>query len=105
MCLFVDTLRAYTVSAVVPSETLVIHKTKFRGVCKEFPCVEELYDSFRQSILTQGWRSLRCPLCKDLGHSEETCPKFSEAGTLPTDLERGGRRSSSPRKRVTMSHN
>jgi hypothetical protein len=74
-CLFVDTLRTNTVYAVGSTETLSVQKASVIAACIEFPEVQGLYQKYRRNILENDMDSLRCPICHDFGHTEETCPE------------------------------
>merc|ERR1712032_438270 len=72
-CLFTDARRTHTVSVVTPCETLVVRKRTVLTVCKEFPGVQEEYDSFQKRVC-DGENIACCEVCNKMGHSaEENC--------------------------------
>jgi hypothetical protein len=73
-CLFVDTLRKSTVTAVVMTETLCINKEGFQALCSESDVFLEQYHEWREMVLNDKMDALMCPVCHDIGHSEEGCP-------------------------------
>jgi hypothetical protein len=73
-CLFVDTLRKSTVTAVVMTETLCIGKEAFQSYCSQSDRFLENYLSWREMVLNDKMDALMCPICHDIGHSEELCP-------------------------------
>jgi len=77
-CIFVDTLRTNTVRAVTSTETLMLEKTSVAALICDFPEVQVVYDRFRNEILSNGMNMLRCTICHDIGHTEETCPVRAE---------------------------
>lgn len=77
-CLFAETVRSHTVSAVTPSEVITIQKRFLLAVCKEFPSIQSAYDAFQQQVL-EGADCLSCAYCKKPGHSAEDCPDKKRA--------------------------
>jgi len=75
VCLFVDTLRKTSVMAVVMTEMLTLEKASLAAVCEEHPDVNEQFLAFQAKILKEGLGGLMCPICGDVGHSVDTCPK------------------------------
>merc|ERR1712232_92424 len=72
-CLFTDTQRTHTVSAVTPCECLVVKKRTVLTICREFPTVKEDYDSFQKRIC-DGENIALCEICNKMGHSADDCP-------------------------------
>mmetsp|Transcript_5293 Transcript_5293/g.14617 ORF Transcript_5293/g.14617 Transcript_5293/m.14617 type:complete len:514 (+) Transcript_5293:3-1544(+) len=91
-CLFVDTLRTNTVVAISHTETLTVHKSSLQTVTIEFPEVATIYEEFRQKLLNNDLASLKCPICGDIGHSEETCPSRPEDAAARKTVKLGGKR-------------
>eukprot|EP00928_Gymnodinium_smaydae_P081769 TRINITY_DN65231_c0_g1_i1.p1 TRINITY_DN65231_c0_g1~~TRINITY_DN65231_c0_g1_i1.p1 ORF type:complete len:884 (-),score=128.84 TRINITY_DN65231_c0_g1_i1:83-2734(-) len=77
ICLFMDTLRMNTVTAVVMTETLCLHKSSLLNVCDDFPDVRLSYNAFRDTIKDDNWDNLRCHICGDIGHHADVCPRLS----------------------------
>merc|ERR1711862_163247 len=75
ICLFVDTLRKATVTAVVTTETLMLQKDTVQKVCDCYPAIREKFEVFRARVLQNMTSSLMCPLCHDIGHSVARCPR------------------------------
>merc|ERR1712113_503478 len=72
-CLFIETSRTHTVSSVTPSEVLCVQKRNIMGICNEFPAVQLSYLEFQRKICN-GENIAVCPVCNQIGHSEEDCP-------------------------------
>lgn len=72
-CLFVDTQRTHTVTAVISSEVLCVQKRTVVAVCSEYPHMQTHYDQFQKRIC-DGENILLCSICRQPGHSQEDCP-------------------------------
>lgn len=75
VCLFMETLRKSSVTAVIMTETLCMQKSSIKDVCRDYPSVNEQFVAFREKIMSEGLAGLVCPYCYDVGHSEECCPQ------------------------------
>lgn len=73
-CLFLETNRTHTVSAVTPSEILTVEKASIQVLCEEYAEMQELYNSFLEQIEGDDFEMLLCCHCGEMGHDADNCP-------------------------------
>jgi hypothetical protein len=82
LCLFVDTLRMNSVTAVITTETLTLTKANVKEVCAQFESAATLFRQWRKKVIKDKWSTLLCPRCRDIGHCERDCPEAKKDRTV-----------------------